>query len=81
MPATPQVQHMDTGGRYKSGPDPKIQLPQLPMQLEGKFVRGQMYTHQDSLPKQPVPPLEQTLNKYTKGIQVCRMQIIVTKNS
>ena len=68
MPAIPQIQHRHSG--YKSGPDPRIQLPQLPKQLDGKFVRGQMYTHQDSLPKLPVPPLEQTLRKYVKGIQV-----------
>ena len=67
MPATPEAQN--TGGP-EGGPDLKIQMPQLPKQLEGKYVRGQMYMYQDSLPKQPVPRLEQTLKKYTNGIQV-----------
>jgi hypothetical protein len=66
----PQVEDKDA--RHRSGPDPKIQFPQLPKQLDGKYVRGQMYANQDSLPKQPVPPLEQTLKKYCKGIQVWR---------
>ena len=45
-------------------------MPQLPKQLEGKYVRGQMYKYQDTLPKLPVPPLEQTLTKYIRGIKV-----------
>jgi hypothetical protein len=81
MPATQQIQHNTAGSRryssYKDGPDPRVQLPQLPKQLEGKFVRGQMYTRQDSLPKLPVPPLDQTLRKYITGIQVMRRVLIM----
>lgn len=47
-----------------------MQLPVLPKQLDGKFVKGQMYKYQDSLPKLPVPSLEQTLRKYVRGVQV-----------
>ena len=80
MPAVPQRLSTDSlkprhhrrryGSHKASSPDASIQLPQLPKQLEGKFVRGQMYKHQGSLPRLPVPPLEQTLRKYVEGIQV-----------
>lgn len=74
MPATHQRQPTETGSQrarsYKSGPMPNVQMPQLPKQLEGKFVKGEMYKYQDSLPKLPVPPLDQTLEKYLKGVEV-----------
>ena len=58
--------------RYRKGlgPAKKVQMPHLPKQLEGKYVRGQMYKYQDTLPKLPVPPLEQTLTKYIREIKV-----------
>ena len=55
---------------YRNGPTQNVQMPELPKQLEGKFVKGQMYKYQDSLPKLPVPPLEQTLKKYITGVKV-----------
>ena len=55
---------------YRGGPSENVQMPELPKQLEGKFVKGQMYKYQDSLPKLPVPPLEQTLKKYITGVKV-----------
>ena len=62
---TPRSQHYTT-----SGPDAKIQFPELPKEWEGKYVKGQMYKLQDSIPKLPVPPLDQTLKKYLAGVQV-----------
>ena len=70
QPADSKLRHRRHSSQKASSPDASIQLPQLPKQLEGKFVRGQMYKHQDSLPRLPVPPLEQTLKKYVEGIQV-----------
>ena len=73
MPAIPQRKSTFTSKQYerfREGPTKKVQMPQLPKQLEGKYVRGQMYKYQDTLPKLPVPPLEQTLTKYIRGIKV-----------
>ena len=71
MPAILQKKPPSFGAGYKSGPPPNnIQMPSLPKQMEGKYVKGQMYKYQESLPKLPVPPLQQTLGKYLKGVQV-----------
>ena len=48
----------------------KLQFPPLPQEWEGRYVPGQMYKYQASLPKLPVPPLQQTLQKYITSIQV-----------
>lgn len=47
-----------------------VQFPELPKEWEGKYVKGQMYKYQESIPHLPVPPLEQTLKKYITGVQV-----------
>ena len=54
----------------ESGGKVKIQFPELPKEWEGRYVKGQMYKFQDSIPKLPVPPLDQTLEKYLAGVQV-----------
>ena len=47
-----------------------MQFPQLPPEWEERFKPGQMYHNQASLPKLPVPPLQQTLQKYITSVQV-----------
>ncbi|XP_048776623.1 carnitine O-acetyltransferase-like isoform X2 [Ostrea edulis] len=39
------------------------------MQTDGKLFVGRMFSVQDSLPKLPVPPLEQTVQKYLRTVQ------------
>ncbi|XP_061163747.1 carnitine O-acetyltransferase-like isoform X2 [Saccostrea echinata] len=39
------------------------------MQTDGKLFVGRMFSVQDSLPKLPVPPLEQTLQKYLRSVR------------
>ena len=48
----------------------KVEFPVLPKEWQDKFVKGQMYKHQDSLPKLPVPPLQQTMKKYLAAVKV-----------
>lgn len=48
----------------------KVQFPALPKVWEGIYKPGQMYVNQESLPKLPVPPLQQTLDKYLKCVEV-----------
>ena len=57
-------------GGERGGLRPKLQFPVLPKELEGRYVPGQMYKYQDSLPKLPVPPLQQTLQKYITCMEV-----------
>lgn len=61
-----RLQHSD--GRTA---ETKVQFPELPREWQGKYVKGEMYKYQDSLPKLPVPPLQQTLKKYLAAIRVC----------
>ncbi len=56
--------------RGYSGGGPKLQFPPLPKEWEGQYKVGQMFTQQDSLPRLPVPPLQQTLERYLKFVQV-----------
>ena len=49
---------------------PKLQFPPLPQEWKDRYVSGQMYKYQASLPKLPVPPLQQTLHKYITSIEV-----------
>jgi len=59
-----------SGNAGSKAPGVKVQFPGLPKELQQKYVKGQMYKFQDSLPKLPVPPLQQTLSKYLAGIKV-----------
>ena len=49
---------------------PKLQFPALPPGWEKKYKPGEMYRHQNSIPKLPVPPLQQTLQKYLIAVKV-----------
>ena len=59
-----------SGGGGGGGPVTKLQFPPLPREWEGRYVSGQMYKYQASLPKLPVPPLQQTLQKYVASVEV-----------
>ena len=61
--------------RVDDVPELKVQFPQLPKQWEKKYIPGQMYQYQKSLPKLPLPPLQQTLKKYINGIQVLLLSL------
>ena len=64
----PGVQSRPYSQRRRS----KLEFPPLPKEWEGVYKPGQMYSEQDSLPHLPVPPLNQTLEKYLKCVQVGR---------
>ena len=49
----------------------RLQFPPLPREWETKYVPGQMYKYQNALPKLPVPPLKQTLDKFMSSVEVC----------
>ena len=51
---------------------PKLQFPPLPGEWKDRYVPGQMFKYQASLPKLPVPPLQQTLHKYIASVEVCQ---------
>jgi hypothetical protein len=51
--------------------DLKLQFPPLPQEWKDRYVPGQMFKYQASLPKLPVPPLQQTLHKYIASVEVC----------
>ena len=51
--------------------DLKLQFPPLPQEWKDRYVPGQMFKYQASLPKLPVPPLHQTLHKYIASVEVC----------
>ena len=48
----------------------KLQFPPMPREWEERYVPGQMYKYQASHPKLPVPPLQQTLQKYITSVEV-----------
>ena len=48
----------------------KLQFPPLPQEWEERYIQGQMFKYQASLPKLPVPPLQQTLQKYITSVEV-----------
>ena len=48
----------------------RLQFPLLPREWETKYVPGQMYKYQNALPKLPVPPLKQTLDKFISSVEV-----------
>ena len=48
----------------------RVLFPTLPRKLQGTFKPGQMLTYQDRVAKLPVPPLQQTLDKYLKSVEV-----------
>ena len=50
----------------------RLQFPPLPREWETKYVPGQMYKYQNTLPKLPVPPLKQTLDKFMSSVEVCQ---------
>ncbi|KAL5484736.1 hypothetical protein EMCRGX_G021281 [Ephydatia muelleri] len=52
-----------------NGAASKLQFPALPKELVDRYKPGQMFQHQRALPKLPVPPLQQTLNKYITSVQ------------
>ena len=56
---------------------PKLQFPPLPQEWKDRYVPGQMYKYQASLPKLPVPPLQQTLHKYITSVEVRELPQIV----
>ena len=65
------IARVSSGNAVSKGPEEvKVQFPGLPKEMQQKYVKGQMYKFQDSLPKLPVPPLQQTLSKYLAGIKV-----------
>ena len=74
MPPTKRVTPNQLSGRTLSvgiGLDgPKLQFPPLPGEWKDRYVPGQMYKYQASIPKLPVPPLQQTLEKYITSIKV-----------
>ena len=51
----------------------KLQFPPLPQEWKERYVPGQMFKYQASLPKLPVPPLQQTLEKYIASVEVCTL--------
>ena len=64
----------------QSKPSNRLQFPPLPREWETKYVPGQMYKYQNALPKLPVPPLKQTLDKFMSSIEVrqsCNRCIII----
>ena len=48
----------------------KLEFPPLPPELADKYKKGQMYKFDDKLMKLPVPPLQQTLEKYITSVEV-----------
>jgi carnitine O-acetyltransferase len=48
---------------------PKLQFPHLPAEWRDKYTRGQMFKYDDKLMRLPVPPLEQTLQKYIASVE------------
>ena len=48
----------------------RLQFPRLPPEWEERYKPGQMYRNQASIPKLPVPPLQQTLQKYITSVEV-----------
>ena len=48
----------------------EVQFPQLPPEWKEKYKPGEMYRNQASLPRLPVPPLQQTLQKYITSVEV-----------
>ena len=48
----------------------KLQFPPLPPEWAEKYKPGQMHRYRDSLLKLPVPPLQQTLEKYGTCLEV-----------
>ncbi len=53
---------------YSDGP--RLQFPPLPKEWVGHYKPGQMFSEQESLPHLPVPPLQQTLERYLDCVQV-----------
>lgn len=49
---------------------PRLEFPHLPAEWGDKYKRGQMYKFNDKLMKLPVPPLQQTLQKYIASVEV-----------
>ena len=74
MPLTKRVTPHQSSGRSLSVgvglDDLKLQFPPLPQEWKDRYVPGQMYKYQAALPKLPVPPLQQTLEKYITSIKV-----------
>ena len=74
MPPTKRVTPNQLPGRSLSVgvglDDVKLQFPPLPQEWKDRYVPGQMFKYQASLPKLPVPPLQQTLEKYITNIKV-----------
>ena len=57
----------------------KVQFPTVPKEWQGRYMKGRMYKYQDTLPKLPVPSLQQTLKKYLIGVRVgCRVRVGLT---
>lgn len=48
----------------------KLVFPSLPHQLRDVYKPGQMLTHQSKVARLPVPPLQQTLSKYLRSVEV-----------
>ena len=74
MPPTKRVTPNQLSGRSLSMgegvDDLKLQFPPLPQEWKDRYVPGQMFKYQASLPKLPVPPLHQTLHKYIASVEV-----------
>jgi carnitine O-acetyltransferase len=47
----------------------KVEFPLLPPEWRDRFQRGQMHKFRDQLVKLPVPPLQQTLDKYIASVE------------
>ena len=47
-----------------------VAFPALPSPMKMMYKPGQMYSYRSKLLKRPVPPLQQTLKKYLKSLEV-----------
>ena len=53
---------------------PQLEFPHLPPEWRDRYKKGQMHRFRDQLMKLPVPPLQQTLEKYIASVEVCLLQ-------
>lgn len=51
----------------------KMRVPPLPSEIADKYIPGQMFKNQASLPSLPVNSLEQSLSKYLTALEVCHL--------
>ena len=75
MPLTKKItpNHLSERSLSNGLDDLKLQFPPLPLEWKDRYVPRQMFKYQASLPKLPVPPLQQTLRKYIASAEVYMM--------